>query len=437
MIGAIFVLNSRGDVLISRVFRDEISRGVADTFRLQVLNAKEVRSPISHVGATSLLHVREGEIYLLAATKQNVNCCLVFELLNKLVTVFKSYFGGKFDEDRIRKNFVLIYELLDEILDYGYPQNTGTDALKLYITQGKTRRTETETAQEEEKISKITVHVTGAGPCPWRPQGLKYRRNELFIDVIESVNVLISAKGTILNANVSGQILMKSLLSGMPECKFGLNDRLLMAKEAREGMKKSRRTNGIELDDCTFHQCVRLGKFDSDRTISFIPPDGVFELMKYRTTENLHLPFKVFSTVTEIGATRAEAKVTVKANFNPKLFGQNVQVRIPAPKNTATCKVRVTAGKAGYKPEQEYIIWQIKRFPGGAEFSLSAELTLAASVSTEKAWSRPPISLQFQVPMFTSSGLHVRFLKVHERSQYQTVKWVRYITKAGNYEFRI
>jgi len=145
----------------------------------------------------------------------------------------------------------------------------------------------------------------------------------------------------------------------------------------------------------------------------------------------------VFSTVTELSTTRAEAKVTVKANFNPKLFGQNVQVKIPAPKNTATCKIRVTAGKAGYKPEQECVIWQIKRFPGGAEFSLSAELTLAATLQLEKAWSRPPISMQFQVPMFTASGLHVRFLKVYERSHYQTIKWVRYVTKAGNYEFRI
>lgn len=29
------------------------------------------------------------------------------------VTLFKSYFGGSFDEDAIRNNFVLIYELLD------------------------------------------------------------------------------------------------------------------------------------------------------------------------------------------------------------------------------------------------------------------------------------------------------------------------------------
>lgn len=29
------------------------------------------------------------------------------------VSLFKSYFGGAFDEDAIRNNFVLIYELLD------------------------------------------------------------------------------------------------------------------------------------------------------------------------------------------------------------------------------------------------------------------------------------------------------------------------------------
>ena len=47
------------------------------------------------------------------------------------------------------------------------------------------------------------------------------------------------------------------------------------------------------IDDVAFHQCVRLGKFDTDRTINFVPPDGDFELMRYRTTEHINLPFKV------------------------------------------------------------------------------------------------------------------------------------------------
>jgi AP-2 complex subunit mu-1 len=38
--------------------------------------------------------------------------------------------------------------------------------------------------------------------------------------------------------------------------------------------------------------------------------------------------------------------------------------------------------------------------------------------------------------MFTSSGLLVRYLKVFEKSNYSSVKWVRYMTRAGSYEIR-
>lgn len=38
----------------------------------------------------------------------------------------------------------------------------------------------------------------------------------------------MSVKGTILRADVSGEVACKALLTGMPECKFGMNDKLLM-----------------------------------------------------------------------------------------------------------------------------------------------------------------------------------------------------------------
>ena len=42
------------------------------------------------------------------------------------------------------------------------------------------------------------------------------------------------------------------------------------------------RSKSVELEDVKFNQCVRLSRFENDRTISFIPPDGEFELMSYR-----------------------------------------------------------------------------------------------------------------------------------------------------------
>ena len=39
--------------------------------------------------------------------------------------------------------------------------------------------------------------------------------------------------------------------------------------------------------------------------------------------------------------------------------------------------------------------------------------------------------------MFMSSGIHVRYLKILEKSDYVSTKWIRYLTKTGEYEHRI
>jgi AP-2 complex subunit mu-1 len=54
-----------------------------------------------------------------------------------------------FNEETVKKNFSLIYELLDEVMDYGYPQILDADVLKLYITQGKS------SSKEETNIEKL------------------------------------------------------------------------------------------------------------------------------------------------------------------------------------------------------------------------------------------------------------------------------------------
>ena len=51
-------------------------------------------------------------MWIVVATKQNVNAALVFEFLNKTFNVLESYFGTV-SEESIKNNFVLIYELLD------------------------------------------------------------------------------------------------------------------------------------------------------------------------------------------------------------------------------------------------------------------------------------------------------------------------------------
>ena len=61
------------------------------------------------------------DLYLLAVTRSNVNATAVLVFLHRLVDVFKHYFT-ELEEESLRDNFVILYELLDEVMDFGYPQ---------------------------------------------------------------------------------------------------------------------------------------------------------------------------------------------------------------------------------------------------------------------------------------------------------------------------
>ncbi|KAF8912192.1 Mu homology domain-containing protein [Gymnopilus junonius] len=423
MISAFFIFNQKGEVLISRLYRTDFKRSIADVFRIQVVSNSDVRSPIITLGSTSFFHVRVNNLYVVAVTKTNANAALVFEYCYRFINICKAYFG-KFDEESVKNNFVVIYELIDEINDFGYPQNSEIDTLKTYITTESI----VSASIAAEESSKITTQATGT--TSWRRADVKYKKNEAFVDVIETVNLSMSAKGTILRADIDGHIQMRAYLSGTPECKFGLNDKLVLDKNEKGA------SDAVELDDCRFHQCVRLDEFDAHRTISFIPPDGEFELMRYRSTSNVKLPLRIIPSVTEVGTTQVQYTVTIKANFNNKLSATNVVLRIPTPLNATTVDCKVATGKAKYVPAENVIVWKVARLQGGQECTLAATAALA-STTTRQVWARPPIDVDFQVLMFTASGLIVRFLKVYEKANYQSIKWVRYLTKAdGSYQVR-
>jgi len=429
MIGGLFCYNHKGEVLISRVYRDDIGRNAVDAFRVNVIHARQqVRSPVTNIARTSFFHIKRSNLWLAAVTKQNVNASMVFEFLLKVVEIMQNYFG-KISEENVKNNFVLIYELLDEIVDFGYPQNTDTGTLKTFITQQGVK-----SASKEEQAA-ITSQVTGQ--IGWRKEGIKYRRNELFLDVMEYVNLLMSPQGQVLSAHVAGKILMKSYLSGMPECKFGINDKIVMDSKGKTN-EETKSKSAIAIDDCQFHQCVKLSKFETEHAISFIPPDGEHELMRYRTTKDISLPFRVIPLVREVGRSKLEVKVVVKSNFKPSLLAQKLEIRIPTPLNTSGVQLICMKGKAKYKASENAIVWKIKRMGGMKESQISAEIELLET-ETKKKWTRPPISMNFEVP-FAPSGFKVRYLKVFEPklnySDHDVIKWVRYIGRSGLYETR-
>ncbi|ODQ65183.1 clathrin adaptor, mu subunit [Nadsonia fulvescens var. elongata DSM 6958] len=433
MASAVFFLDLKGKPLLSRNYRGDIPMSAVEKFPILLMEAEEeswaVPPCFSHEGI-NYLYITHKNLYLLALTKNNSNASQILLFLHQVVKVLTEYFK-ELEEESIRDNFVIIYELLDELMDFGFPQTTDTKILKEYITQ--------------------QFHILDLGPrkpslppaavtnaVSWRSEGLKYRKNEAFLDVVESINLLISHTGQVLRSEVLGSVQMKCFLSGMPELRLGLNDKVLFDHQSNTGapIRSAGGTTGksIEMEDVKFHQCVRLSRFENDRTISFIPPDGEFELMSYRLNTTVKPLIWVDCKVNTYSDTRIEIIVKARAQFKKKSTANNVEIRIPVPEDADSPKFESTAGKVKWEPENSCIVWTLKQLGGGRDFSVRAELGLPAVKDLEAEMSRAkrPIKVKFNIPYYTTSGIQVRYLKITEpKLQYPSFPWVRYITNSG------
>ncbi|CAH1775706.1 unnamed protein product [Owenia fusiformis] len=416
---AVFICDVKGKVLISRNYRGDIDMSVVDKFMTLVMEMEDeaTLTPIIQHGNVTFCYIKYNNLYLLTTTKKNANVALSFSFLHKIVQVFCEYFK-ELEEESIRDNFVIIYELLDELMDFGYPQTTDSKILQEYITQE---------SHQVEVQARPPSTVTNA--VSWRSEGIKYRKNEVFLDVIESVNLLVSANGNVLRSEIVGAVKMRVYLSGMPELRLGLNDKVLFESTGRG------KTKAVELEDVKFHQCVRLSRFENDRTISFIPPDGEYDLMSYRLNTHVKPLIWVESVIERHAHSRVEYMIKAKSQFKRRSTANNVEIIVPVPQDADSPKFKTTVGSCKYSPELNAVVWSIKSFPGGKEFLMRAHFGLP-SVMSEDTEGKPPIHVRFEIPYFTVSGIQVRYLKIIEKSGYQAMPWVRYITQEGEYEIR-
>ena len=72
-------------------------------------------TPIIQADGVSYMYVQYSNLYLLVVTRENVNATSMLLFLHKLKEVFVHYFN-ELEEESLRDNFVIAYELLDEVL---------------------------------------------------------------------------------------------------------------------------------------------------------------------------------------------------------------------------------------------------------------------------------------------------------------------------------
>jgi AP-4 complex subunit mu-1 len=183
-ISQFFILSLRGDTIIYRDFRRDIKKGINEVFfrKVNFYDIEEEAPPIFNVDGVNFVYSKKNELYLVLTTKDNVSPSYFLEILDKLMKVIKDH-CGVLSEESIRKNFVLIYEIIDEMIDFGYPQLSSTEQIKPFVF--------TEPVVISSKISAPSIFSknTTSGDSVKKPisqvTDSKSKKNEIFVDIIE------------------------------------------------------------------------------------------------------------------------------------------------------------------------------------------------------------------------------------------------------------
>jgi AP-1 complex subunit mu len=418
------ILTSSCKPLLRRDWRGEAPSNYLEQFSLAFIEASYESGlpPIfsDNSGENDFFHVKHSDLIFMCVGRKGSNPALIFNFIHSFIELLKYYFG-KLEEESIRDNFVLIYELLDEVMDDGYPQFTEGKVLEQFITL------------DAHRLEEVRAPLAITNAISWRPAGISYTKNEIFLDVLESCSLCVNSFGEITQSSLQGAVQMKVQLSGMPECKLGLNEKLYPHHD--RSFTSGDRPIGME--DIKFHRCVKLGEFSSDKSIVFVPPDGRFELLSYRLSSSVQPLVWVVAKRIALGETKIKYTVRVSTRFRERFSAQDVTIIIPVESDATKPEIQCKVGEVLYVPELESIKWHVKTIPGGRDFDLTVLVSVPSVKAQAPSFSRSYVKVQFEIPYFTPSGIQVRYLKVSEKSGYSALPWVRYVTRSGDYTFKI
>lgn len=483
MIQSIFLLSPTGEILIERHFRGRVtSRSVCDYFWEQAsvslnhhgglstassaiaggdpMQLYDTVPPVMEVvsdntnqdndkDATTLYLfsvLRDGLSYL-AACPAEVSPLLVLEVLHRIADIFVDYFGSPADESAIKDNFSTVYQLLEEIIDHGWPLTTEPNALQAMI-------------RPSTMMNKLTSVVTGGSNAivsealptgtisnmPWRRAGVRHHNNEIYIDIVEEIDAVIDILGNVVSWDVSGSIDAQSRLSGVPDLLLTFQDPSV-------------------IDDCSFHPCIRYGRYEMDQALSFVPPDGNFQLMRYRVNPKKLQGFspplvctpKLIYTYANNNNNdnnnnnnnnkkeplKGSIEVLVSSRSGSTLrFSdskprgihevEDVSITIPFPKIVKTANLTVNVGKVLYDEAGKVAKWIIGKLDNKKSPKLTGTMVLNGF---KKPDENPPLYVTWKIPLVSVSGLTVSGLSMSSET-YKPYKGVRNITKSGRFQVR-
>ncbi|KAJ9542350.1 hypothetical protein OSB04_028856, partial [Centaurea solstitialis] len=393
MLQCIFLISDSGEVMLEKQLTGHrVDRSICAWFWEQTISQPDsfkvlpvIASPTHYLFQI----VREG-ITFLACTQVEMPPLMGIEFLCRVADVLSDYLGG-LNEDVIKDNFVIVYELMDEMIDNGFPLTTEPNILRDMIAPPNI-------------VSKMLSVVTGnssnvsntlpgaTSSCvPWRTTHLKHANNDVYCEIF-------------------GLVEVNSHLSGIPDLTLSF-------------------ANPSILNDVQFHPCVRFRPWESEQILSFVPPDGQFKLMSYRVKKLRNTPIYVKPQLSsESGTCRLSVMAGIRNDPGKPI--DSIMVQFQLPPCVSSANLTANYGTVNILADKT-CSWSIGRIPKDKTPQMSGTLVLEDGL--ERLNVKPTFEVGFKIMGTALSGLKIGKLDI-KNLPLPAHKGFRAETNAGHYQ---
>lgn len=444
------IATPKQEVLIHRQYRHDVSfREFQQCVDLVLKEEQKGASPVTVLEDGCIFHITRDKLhYLLCSAKavggeSTVSTVVAVAFLEEFHRVIKDFCGSA-SEDSVRRNLLLVEEIMAEVINHGHIYTTELSSLRpcIYSEAADLPRPVSTPmactlASQVQEQKGLMPNAAAVRPV-FAPRSDKQhrQRGEIFVDVIEKLFATISKEGKLLNFQLDGTVNLRSCLESQVDVTLGLNENLVLASSAVQAASYS---TDVVLSSYIIHDSVNMESFGEHRTLVVRSPQGEVPVLRYQTTALPHngLPFTITTAAEEVPNSRdLELTVRLRCEGNPASEAIDTVVQIPVPSGTTGLMKRFNELQqtVEFQRESRKLVWKIKRLKAKSEALAKFRLTNANEGGSSKL-QLGPLAMKFELSNQSSSGLKIRFLRLSRGADAQ--RWIRYVTTSDSWVQRL
>eukprot|EP01062_Namystynia_karyoxenos_P050394 TRINITY_DN39166_c0_g1_i1.p1 TRINITY_DN39166_c0_g1~~TRINITY_DN39166_c0_g1_i1.p1 ORF type:complete len:576 (+),score=185.14 TRINITY_DN39166_c0_g1_i1:98-1729(+) len=378
-----FIISGTGHTLLQHQCREaDVVPGIVEMFYRRIV--REAMPPVFGLRGVFVAWIKRDALLFMCYTKHNPSPALLTEFLSGAHSLVSTHVGfddamaggpgeGGIKERSIVENQPLLYELMQEVVTDGVVQTTDHQDLGDYMQNCAAwrdikawhavvsdmrwmDRLRTGIGAIDRRAQAIADRADESRPaCVGRPlrtaedaaAGADKRRNEVYLDVTEAVDVHFLPDGFPRGGTIRalGSVTYKAFLDGAPIATLSLGN---VHTPADRGGSKPR--GATEFRHCSVDSRARQSDFEQCKKLTFPLSPGGHCVLRYEVREGVTLPFMLCSSVAYPSADTMVVTVKIRAVMDVGTRAVHVRCYVPIPRGDFLPSITYGIDRARSKP---------------------------------------------------------------------------------------